>query len=206
MDRDYKSFSRTAGPLFRSALASLGFTPVTDIVYAREYGVVVHLIAFQVTRFGGDTYYVNYGASIRGLGSPWYPDVPLKDEGILLCNRLQTADKGQGYDCTSKAAFEKSAVEVVADLQSVAIAWFGRHTTLEQVARSYYEQWDLRPLGGNQALKRLGVRHYGFMQLLLDRPASAREWIAEARDLEFDPSDAQDRALLERVLAELPTA
>jgi hypothetical protein len=201
--RDYTSFSRLAGRLMRPICADLGFARITDIVYGQHHGDVVHLFALQITRFGGDTFYVNYGASLPKLGLPWYPERPLKDQGFLIHNRLQTPDKGQGYDCTTKAALEQSLLQVHADMKAVAVPWFATVTTVDQVAAKQYDRWDLRPFGKNKFLKRSGVMQQAFIQLLLGDKSAARAWFVEALALMTDAIDEDDRVLISKVMGEL---
>ena len=201
--RDYKSFARLVGRVFEPISIQLNFQRVTDLVYARPYGEVIHLIQLQVTRFGGDNFYVNYGASVPRMGSPWIEEIHLKDQGILVCNRLQTEDKGQGYDCSSKSALIEAVSQVAADLNHVAVPWFQKNRTLEQVSDTYYQQWDLRPVGSNPHIKRLGVRNFGFLQLLIGNPLIAVEWLREAHDLENGEFDEEDRKLIERAISEI---
>jgi Domain of unknown function (DUF4304) len=201
--RDYTSFSRLAGRLMRPICADLGFIRITDIVYAQHHGEVVHLFNLQITRFGGDSFYVNYGASLPKLGVPWFPEQPLKDEGLLIYNRLQTPDKGQGYNCATKASLENSLHQVHADMKAVAVPWFASAITTEQVAALYYDRWDLQPLGENRFLKRGGVKHYAFIQLLLGDKDAALAWFAEARALMTDAVDEDDRVMIATVMGEL---
>ncbi|MBL8522132.1 MAG: hypothetical protein JNN20_00440 [Betaproteobacteria bacterium] len=190
----------------RPISADLGFNRVTDIVYARHHGEVAHLFFLQVSQFGGDTFYVNYGASLPKLGVPWYPERPLKDEGLLIDARLYNADSGQAYDCGTKAALERSLAQVHADLKSTAIPWFTKAKTVTQIAKLYYHQWDLRPLGKNQFLKRNGVMQYAFIQLLQGDRNAALAWFSEARKLMTDTFDEEDRMLIDQVTREISAA
>jgi hypothetical protein len=206
IERDYASFSKLAGRLMRPVAAALDFTRVTDTIYVREHGAVVHAIFLQTTRTGGDAFWVDYGVMVPTLGVPWWPVSALKDCGLLVNKTLFHPGKGQGYDCSTKAALEDSIKKIHADLVAFAVPWFESLLRLEDVAAAYYDRWSLTALGGNIQLKRSGVMHYGLLLVLLGDKAGARAWMLEAQRLMDHEIDEEDLECIRKVLHDLGDA
>lgn len=203
MKKDYSRFAPTAGHLMRPVASQLGFDRLSDGVYGRERAQHWEMIGLQVSQWGGEHFYINFGISIPNLGVPWRTSEQPKDAGLLIYERLyddaETAG-GQMFACESKEALRNSIARIEYLLEIKVAPWLEQFNRIELIVREYFRRWDLQELGKNITQKRLGVLNYAFLLLHQGDTKEAINWFLEAKKLMTCDIDSDDNVLIDKVL------
>jgi hypothetical protein len=184
--RDYSSFASAAKPRFRGIASELGFEQVTGIKYAKQREGWYEVFALQASSYGSNFFYVNFGICIPNL-CPVTRSETVREEGRLLSDRLRDVDGRAGFDNESKAAIERSALRVHAQLKAVALPWFQALGSWEVIAAEYGRRCSIaeEKIGRHSFASGhyRSCAHYGYLMFRAGRTAQAKRWLLEAERL-----------------------
>ena len=162
----------------------LGYEQLTGTIYVKQREGWYESFGLQASSYGNDFFYINYGIMVPNQWPPFEDEPNLKNEGLILSNRLY-GDDSQGFNNATKDDIVASAGIALEKYNEQALPWFSKFKNLKDIAERYFEttHLDKTKLGKHDYYAQLSAANYGLLLRLCGDRKESLEWLKEAERL-----------------------